>query len=147
MTRKTDNIKNLASEKLGFEMLLEHYPKIVQPSLVQKKRILEVCNLPNLYLRSFDLLEMKVADFADVKSTKDFVLIEVKVTRKFLQNFPKGFFFGMTENEENLMRELGDSFLLCLVSVTESNFDHKFLNYEQLQTLIRTKRIQYQINL
>lgn len=147
MTRKTDNQKNLTSERSGLEMLIALHPKMIQPSLVQKKRILQICNLPNLYVRSFDLIELKVADFADIHSIKDFVLIEVKVTGKFLPNFPRGFFFGMTKNEENLMIELGDSFLLCLVSVNESNSTFKFLNYEQLQSLIRTKRIQYQINL
>lgn len=147
MTRKTDNQKNLTSERSGLEMLIALHPKMVQPTLVQKKRILQICNLPNLYLRSFDLIELKVADFADIQSSKDFVLIEVKVTEKYLPNFPKGFFFGMTKNEENLMIELGDGFLLCLISVNELNSTFKFLNYEQLQSLIRTKRIQYQINL
>lgn len=89
-----------------------------------------------MYLRSFDLIELKVDDFADIQSSKDFVLIEVKVTGKFLPNFPRGFFFGMTKNEENLIIELGDAVLLCLVplmsqippsnSFIMSNFNHLF---------------------
>ena len=147
MTRRTDNHKNLASEKFGLQILMRDDPKLLQPTLSEKKKILEICKLPNLYLRSFDLIKLHVGDFAEVNSIKDFTLIEVKVTRAMLPNFPKGFFFGMTENEEKLLKELGNSFLLCLLALSESGTNYKFLNYDELQLLIRTKRIQYQINL
>ena len=37
MTRKTDNQKNLTSERSGPEMLIALHPKMVPPTLVQKK--------------------------------------------------------------------------------------------------------------
>jgi hypothetical protein len=147
MTRRTDNKQNLASESFGLEMILSKDPYLLKPTLMQKKKVLEICNLPNLYRRSFDLIRLNVDDFSKVESIEDFVLIEVKVTRKTLPNFPKGFFFGMTENEEKLLKELSNSFLLCLVSIADSHLKYEFLNYEQLQSLIRTKRVQFQITL
>lgn len=41
MTRKTDNQKNLTSERSGLEMLIAFHPKIIQPSLAQKKEFLK----------------------------------------------------------------------------------------------------------
>jgi len=147
MTRGTNNRQNLASESFGLEMILSKDSRLLQPNLMQKKKVLEICNLPNLYRRSFDLIRLNVDDFSKVKSVEDFALIEVKVTRKALPNFPKGFFFGMTENEEKLLKELGNSFFLCLVSIADFQLQYEFLNYEQLQSLIRTKRVQFQITL
>ncbi len=147
MTRRTDNQKNLASEKFGLQILMRDDKRIMQPTLSEKKKVLEICQLPNLYSRSFDLIKLHVGDFAEVVSKEDFTLLEVKVTRTKLPNFPKGFFFGMTENEEKLLKDLGNSFLLCLLAISETDAKYKFLNYDELKSLIRTKRIQYQINL
>jgi hypothetical protein len=147
MTRRTNNKKNLASERFGLQILMRDDPRMLQPTLSEKKKVLEICKLPNLYLRSFDLIKLHVGNFAEVNSLEDFTLIEVKVTRATLPNFPKGFFFGMTENEEKLLKDLGNSFLLCLLALSETGANYKFLNYDELKLLIRTKRIQYQINL
>lgn len=46
MTRRTNNRQNLASESLGLEMILSKDPHLLQPTLMQKKKVLEICNLP-----------------------------------------------------------------------------------------------------
>ena len=80
---KPDNIKNLLSESEGLAYLREIDKDLILLSLV---------NLPNIYSRSFDLVKLKVNSFEDIKSRNDFILVEVKVTKKYLINFPKGFF-------------------------------------------------------
>jgi hypothetical protein len=82
-----------------------------------------------------------------VKSRKDFVLIEVKVTSKKLVEFPSGFFFGLTKNEETLLQGLEGTFLLCLVSIHPESRKSIYLDHYALTGLIKNKRIQYQINL
>jgi hypothetical protein len=63
MTRRTNNRQNLASESFGLEMILSKDPHLLQPTLMQKKKVLEICNLPNLYRRSFDLIRLNLALF------------------------------------------------------------------------------------
>ena len=124
---KPDNIKNLLSENEGLEYLKRLDKDLISPSLEQKKVLLSLVNLPNIYSRSFDLVKLKVNSFEDVKSSKDFLLVEVKVTKKYLVNFPKGFFFGMTQNEDNLLKQLEGIFIMCLVSVNEMQSSHLYL--------------------
>lgn len=147
MSKSPNNKQNLASEQVGLAFIIESDPRIFEPTLDQKKKLLEICNLPNLYIRSFDLVRLNVREFSEIKTKNDFSLIEVKVTRKYLPNFPKGFFFGMTKNEEDLLRDLGDTFQLCMASVHENGSNVFMLEYRELNSLIKNKRIQYQINL
>ena len=147
MSNRPNNELNLASEQVGLSHVINSDPKIFQPNLDQKRKLLDICNLPNLYIRSFDLVILKVDEFSEVKDKRDFSLIEVKVTRKYLPNFPKGFFFGMTKNEEDLLRDLGETFQLCLVSIHEKGSHILMLGIDDLNSLIKNKRIQYQINL
>ena len=77
-------------------------------------------------------------------------LLEVKVTQKLLPNLandPKGFFFGMTENEETLLKVFGRKAFLCLVSVNPNALGFFLTDWDHLQTLSMNKRIQYQINI
>ena len=141
------NERNLESESNGLHHLLNSDPLLIKPTLEEKRSLLEILEYPKKYTRSFDLVKLNVDDFSQVHSKKDFVLIEVKVTRTKLPNFPKGFFFGMTENEENLLRDLEGFFLLCLISIHPESLDWRYFTYTDLQSHIQTKRIQYQINL
>jgi hypothetical protein len=145
--RKPNNLQNLASERRGLTFLLQEDLGLVIPSREQKRRLLLILNLPTKLSRSFDLVQLKVPTVEQVTSKDDFILIEVKVTEKELPDFPKGFFFGMTKNEEDLMRNLGNSFRLCLLSIHPRSQKYILLDYFDLESRIKTKRIQYQINL
>ena len=147
MAKVPHNERNLESESNGLSHLLNSDPRLITPTREQKTLLLEILEYPKKYTRSFDLVRLNVDGFSAVKSKEDFVLIEVKVTRTKLPNFPKGFFFGMTENEENLLRELEGFFLLCLISIHPESLDWRYFTYTDLQSHIQTKRIQYQINL
>jgi len=147
MSSKPDNEQNLKSESIGINYLIDFDTHLIIPTLEQKKRLLSLINISNLYSRSFDLVKLKVESFEKIQTKADFQLIEVKVTRKYLENFPKGFFFGMTQNEDQLLKELEGVFVICLISINEVKSSHTYLTHSELHALIRHKRIQYQINL
>jgi hypothetical protein len=73
--------------------------------------------------------------------------VELKTTKKYLPESPKGFFFGATENEFNFGKALGDKFRFCFVCLNERSPSHAMLTVDELELLIRTRRIQFQINL
>jgi hypothetical protein len=147
MGKKPHNQSNLESEDSGINMLLEEDSRLRIPTLAQKKSLLSILDFPNIFTRSFDLVRLNVDSFDSVKSRKDFVLIEVKVTSKKLVEFPSGFFFGLTKNEETLLQGLEGTFLLCLVSIHPESRKSIYLDHYALTGLIKNKRIQYQINL
>ena len=147
MGKEPHNRSNLDSEGKGLNMLLQEDSRLRIPTAVQKKSLLSILNYPNIYTRSFDLVRLNVDSFDLIKSRKDFVLIEVKVTSKKLVDFPNGFFFGLTKNEESLLQELQGVFLLCLISIHPESPKSIYLDYDALIARIKNKRIQYQINL
>jgi hypothetical protein len=147
MGKEPHNRSNLESEGQGLSMLLEEDSRLMIPTLEEKKFLLAILDYPNIYTRSFDLVRLNVNSFALVKSRKDFVLVEVKVTSKKLVDFPTGFFFGLTKNEESLLQGLEGTFLLCLISIHPDSRKSIYLDYQGLSVRIKHKRIQYQINL
>ena len=147
MAKNAHNTTNLESENSGLKLLMLNDSRLVVPTLEEKKLLLSYLDYPTIYTRSFDLVRLNVTSIDLVKNKKDFVLIEVKVTSKKLVNFPTGFFFGLTKNEETLLQDLEGSFLLCLVSIHPETQQSIYLNYEGLNERIRNKRVQYQINL
>jgi len=78
---------------------------------------------------------------------EDIIFIELKTTKKYLPENPKGFFFGATENEFNFGKILKDKFLFCFVTLNEKGSSFVLLSIDELDKIIRNKRIQYQINL
>ncbi len=147
MAKNAHNKSNLESENSGLKLLMASDSRLVTPTLEEKKLLLHHLNYPTIYTRSFDLVRLNVNSIELIKSKDDFVLIEVKVTSKKLINFPIGFFFGLTKNEETLLQDLEGYFLLCLVSIHPDTQQSIYLNFEGLNERIRNKRIQYQINL
>lgn len=147
MSHKPDNARNHEREKAGLKFLLSENPDLVLPTSDEKRSLLRLLELSTRRMRSFDLVRLNVPTIDHIASREDFSLVEVKVTEKELPNFPTGFFFGMTANEEDLLRKLEDSFILCLVSINEKSRRYIFLSYEDLQKRIKHKRTQYQINL
>ena len=144
---RPDNNKNLKSEKEGFEYLRKVLKGFYLPTSAERKTLLKTLGLPERYSRSFDLIDLKVPSISQITKSSHVQLLEVKVTKKYLPDFPKGFFFGMTKNEEDLLKGNEWLFRLCLVSINDVKSDHIFLSYDELAKRIRTKRVQYQINL
>jgi hypothetical protein len=77
----------------------------------------------------------------------EILFIELKTTKKYLPENPKGFFFGATENEFNFAKLLGSRFRFCFVCLNDKSLSYSMLTIDELEKIIRNKRIQFQINL
>lgn len=118
-----------------------------------KKELLDRVNIPHNFLQSFDMVY--IPKLKSIKFEKDYIethldeilFVELKTTKKYLPDNPKGFFFGATENEFNFAKLLGDRFRFCFVCLNEKSPSYALLTVEELEKIIRNRRIQYQINL
>lgn len=143
----TDHPANRRREKRGFDQLASEIPGFYVPTAKEKDRLLELMGISRRFKQTFDAIRLLVPRFQDVHSARDFDLLELKTTDKHLPRLPEGFFFGMTENEEMLLKVFEGKYFLCLVSVHPDSQTHCLLSWPQLKRLLQNKRIQYQINL
>jgi hypothetical protein len=156
MSRKNSfvlTLSNNVTEKEGINFLIENYTGFLKIDLATKKELLDLLKIEHRFLQAFDLIyvpEMvgKVVDSGFIQIyLDDIILIELKTTKKYLPENPKGFFFGATENEFNFGKILGSRFRFCFVSLNEKGSSYAFLTLEELEGMIKNRRIQYQINL
>ena len=97
--------KNNATEKEGIQYMESLNQGFFFVNKDERKRILELLGQPKNFSRSFDIV--LVSRLAGAQLSIDAIethidevtLIELKCTRAFLPNNPKGFFFGATQNE------------------------------------------------
>ena len=149
----TITLSNNITEKAGILYLLENHIGFFQPTRESKKVILSLLEQEHRFLQAFDLVYIprlaskNLSDNIINTNIEELILVELKTTMKFLPQNPKGFFFGATENEFEFARRLGDKFRFCFVSLNENSKSFSLLTLEELESIIRNKRIQYQINL
>lgn len=145
--------KNNATEKEGIQYMESLNAGFFFVNRDERKRILELLDQPKNFARSFDMvLVPRLAGAAlSIEAIEthidEITLIELKCTRAFLPNNPKGFFFGATQNEFDFGERLHDKFRFCFVCLNPASLSHATLTVPELETKMRTKRIQYQINL
>jgi hypothetical protein len=156
MSRKhsfTLTLSNNITEKEGVIFLLNNYTGFFKIDLETKKELLDLLNIERRYLQSFDLIYIPDMVGKEVPTDflqtylEDIIFIELKTTKKYLPNNPQGFFFGATENEFNFANILGDKFLFCFVTLNEKAPSFVLLSIDELNKIIKNKRVQYQINL
>ena len=156
MSRKhsfTLTLTNNVTEKEGINYLIDNHTGFFKIDLATKKELLDLLQIEHRYLQAFDLIHIPKLVGKEFKSTEiqtyleDIILIELKTTKKYLPENPKGFFFGATENEFNFGKILGDKFRFCFVSLNEKGCSYALLSLEELEVRIKNRRIQYQINL
>ena len=118
-----------------------------------KKELLNLLKIDHKFLQAFDLIyiydmvgKIITEDFLQT-NLEDIILVELKTTKKYLPENPKGFFFGATENEFKFGNILGDKFRFCFVCLNEKSPSFALQTMQELELRIRNKRIQYQINL
>ena len=146
-------VSNNVTEKEGVNFLIENYTGFYKIDLSTKKELLDLLKIEHRFLQAFDLIyvpEMvgKITDVGFIQTyLEDIILVELKTTKKYLPENPKGFFFGATENEFNFGKILGSRFRFCFVSLNEKGSSYAFLTLEELEERIKNRRIQYQINL
>lgn len=112
---------------------------------------MELLKIDKKFSRAFDLIlipgHTNLEKIIELDQTSDIILVELKTTKKRLDNNPRGFFFGATENEFDLAKKFEDKFRFCFVSLHPESKSYKLLTLGELNNIIKTKRVQYQINL
>ena len=137
---RQQNIKNLTTEKDGITILRRKVDKFFVPSIEERRFLYEISGIDyKKYSRSVDGVILKTSHFNEIKSSNDFLFVEIKVKK-----LPYGVFFGFTKNEEDLFKKL-DNYRLCFVHIDLD--DYVLINYDEYLELISSKRIQYQITL
>jgi len=139
------NIQNLKTEKEGILILKSLISSFIVPNKEERMFLYKILDIDyKKYSRSVDGIILKVPHIKEVKTKDDFDLIEIKTTKsKAVKKLPYNVFFGFTENEEDLFRLL-DNYKLCIVHTILQ--DYVLINFEEYESLIQNKRIQYQIN-
>lgn len=142
---------NNKTETEAIAYLLKCNPRFIHPDKEGRKRIMEKLGLDKSFARAFDLVivgkHTNQETAIEALESEEVTLIELKTTKKKLLNNPNGFFFGATENEFKLARKLGDRYKFCFVSIHPESCSHALLTLEELEKIIKTKRVQHQINL
>ena len=152
----TKSQSNSGTENVGLALLLTD-PRFQKIDLLTKRRILELIGESTNYgIQTFDAImtplgapPITVANvedhFADIK------LVEMKSTRKPIRNAGlSGFFFGATEREYSMAKELGSKYLFAFIVLNDANdYGAPFavlLPLEDVELRTRAKRVQYQVN-
>lgn len=147
----TITIDNNKSEKEALSYLISSDINFLNPDKESRKVIMEMLSIDKKYSRAFDLIlipgHTNLEQIISLNKTNEIILIELKTTKKKLLNNPKGFFFGATESEFTLAKQMGNKYKFCFVSLHPESESYVLLTLEELNLIIKTKRIQYQINL
>ncbi|MCO5231617.1 MAG: hypothetical protein M9958_10740 [Chitinophagales bacterium] len=156
MSRKhsfTLTLSNNVTEKEGVNYLIENFTGFFKIDLLTKKQLLDLLEIEHRYLQAFDMIYIPNLIGVEISSEsietylEDIILIELKTTKKYLPENPKGFFFGATENEFTFGNILGEKFRFCFVSLHEKGSSFALHTIDELEARIKNQRIQYQINL
>lgn len=144
-------LKNNRTDKRALEFVRQKDATFLLPDSKDRKAIAEIVGLKPGLSRAFDLVVIDGHRAGESLITdappESITLIEVKSTKKKLEKLPYGFFFGATENEFQVARQLGDRYKFCFVSLHPQSRGFALLTLSQLEPLIKTKRTQFQINL
>ena len=147
----TITLSNNTSEKEAIDYLINSDKNFIQLDKESRKVIMEILKIEKRFSRAFDLVlipgHTNLEKVINLKKTDEIILIELKTTKKKLKNNPSGFFFGATQNEFDLAEKLGDKFKFCFVSLHPESKSYSLQTLSELNKIIKTKRIQYQINL
>ena len=136
-------LSNNVTEKQGINYLVEEQTGFFKIDKLMKKELLDKVNIPHNFLQSFDMVY--IPKLKGIEFDKDYIethldeilFIELKTTKKYLPENPKGFFFGATENEFNFGKLLGDRFRFCFVCLNEKSPSYVLLTIEELERIIR----------
>ena len=147
----TITLENNKSEKEAIDFLMNSDSKFISPDKTSRKKLLEVFKIDPKYARAFDLLlipgHTNLEEVIELESLENVTFIELKTTKKKLPNLPKGFFFGATQSEFDIAELLGEKYLFCFVSLHPETMKYALMSLNELNKIIRTKRVQFQINL
>lgn len=146
-------LSNNVTEKEGIIYLIENYTGFFKIDLSTKKELLDLLNISHSFLQAFDLIYVPDMVGKEISSDfiqtylEDIIFIELKTTKKYLPENPKGFFFGATEKEFQFGDIVGSRFRFCFVCLNDKSPSFTLLTIQEVEQRIRYKRIQFQITL
>jgi hypothetical protein len=147
----TITLENNKSEKEALSFLIDSDLNFLNPDKESRKIIMKIMGIEKKYARAFDLIRIpghtSLERIIELKLTDEIILVELKTTKKKLVNLPYGFFFGATESEFELAKQLGNKYEFCFVSLHADSKKYALLTLDKLNEIIKTKRVQYQINI
>ena len=141
---------NNTTEKEALSYLILQDSDFILPDKDSRKKLMDMFNISKNFSRAFDLVYIKNSgdnNSITVNDKDNIIFVELKTTKKYLPNNPRGFFFGATKNEFDLAKKLDVKYKFCFVSLHKDSLSYALLTTSELESLIKTKRIQYQINL
>ena len=149
----TLTLENNKTEDEAIQYLLDSEPRFYLPNLEQRKAILSHLEIDIKYLKAFDLLLLQkpavISSELSEKELRNTEIIEIKSSKKYLPKNPRGFFFGATENEFQLVKKVEakkHKMRFCFVCLNKKSKSYKLLNVGEIENLIQSKRVQYQIH-
>lgn len=148
--------RNRRTENAGLAVLLrDPANQVVGRDL--KRLLLERLGVASAPIQAFDAVRTQEPSVPIDASNVDELagelrLLEMKTTRKPIRDARlESFFFGVTASEISLAESLGDRYLFAFVVLNAENaYGREFfvlLSWDQLQSRIRSQRIQYQVTL
>jgi hypothetical protein len=147
----TITLDNNNSEKEAIQFLIDSDKNFINPDKESRKLIMDLLGIEKKFSRAFDLVlipgHTNLEKIIELNKSSEIILVELKTTKKKLENNPRGFFFGATENEFDLASKFENKFRFCFVSLHPESKSYKLLTLKELNEIIVTKRVQYQINL
>ena len=147
------NVKDLEKEKTGIQALKDKYSGF---RVAKKADIKLICSILGVnherYFKTFDgvILREGLNEIYEIKTLKDFKMIELKATKGSTKDFPNNSFFGFTQNEHDFLKIFYNSYFLCIFHV-EQNLCSDLINIFEFEKLTRTTenrslfRTQYQV--
>jgi hypothetical protein len=143
----TITLSNNQTESGARQLLAQLDPGFLIPSRKGVQQILKVLGLDRGFSRAFDLIYVPSRDHIKseeaIIAENNFILVELKTTKKRLTNNP----YGATKNEFDLAEKMGDRYKFCFISLHHESSSYALVTLEELRKLIKTQRIQYQINI
>lgn len=146
-------VSNNLTEKEGVNYLIENHTGFFKIDRAFKKDLLDALSLSYKFLNAFDMIYVPeyvgkiITEGFIVANLENIILVELKTTKKYLPQYPKGFFFGATENEFKFGELLGPKFRFCFVCINERSPSYSLITVHELEEIIKVRRIQFQINL
>ena len=147
----TITLENNTSEKEAIQYLIDSDKNFINPTKESRKLIMDILGVDKKFSRAFDLVlipgHTNIEEVIELSDRSEIILVELKTTKKKLEHNPKGFFFGATQNEFDLAEKFQNNFRFCFVSLHPESKSYKLLTLKELNDIVKTKRVQYQINL
>jgi len=141
-------IENNKSDKASVNYLLQNYSELRVANRVLKEKVMEIFGIDQKYKLAFDMVRIKGLKRGEDEikvGKKAITLIKLKTTARYLPESPKGFVF-VAGDDMRLAKRL-KNFEFCFVCLNRQSRQATFVNLDELNQLIKNKRIKYEINL